>query len=142
MSMSTPILEEILLVDDNSFVNYFNKSILMEMGIVKNVHIASDGFDALNYLKECKIKDTCPELILFEAAMPMVDGPEFIKWVNMLQLLNGSSTKIIALTHGGNESILSELKEMGIDGIIYKPLEKNRFLSMLKELYQTASISS
>ena len=131
---NNPVLEEILLIDDNSFTNFLNKNTIMEMGIVKNIHVALDGFEALKYLKDCKEKNAMPDLILLDVIMPMVDGTEFIKWVKLLNLLN-SSTKITALTGGGYDSRISELKELGLDNVLYKPLDKNLFIELIHKLF-------
>ena len=131
---NNPVLQEILLIDDNSFINYLNKNTLLEMGIVKNIHVAYDGFEALKYLKDCKEKNTMPDLILLDIIMPMVDGTDFIKWVKVLNLLN-SSTKIIALTGGGYDARITELKQLGLDEILYKPLDKKHFIEVIQKLF-------
>ena len=72
------MLEKVLIVDDNSeFVVSLYKYIQMEITYIKIIGIASNGNEALEYIKKTK-----PDIIILELKMPKLNGIDFLKKIN------------------------------------------------------------
>jgi response regulator of citrate/malate metabolism len=142
MVKSEMLFEEILLIDDNRFCNYFTKDIILEMRITKEIIVAENGLEGLNYLKGCRVTKKYPGLILLDMIMPMVDGIDFMRKVEAMKLLKDTSTSVIGLTSGGNDERIKKMQGIGLSGIMYKPLDKEKFSAILGKLYKNYNACS
>ena len=68
-------LKKILLVDDDVAVNFINRLTLKENNIDCKVTEATNGQQALDQIAADK---DCPDLILLDINMPVMDGFEFL----------------------------------------------------------------
>jgi len=73
---STPIINTILLVDDNPADNMVHRRILQGMNIAEKILDFLYAQDALDYLKSPDGKDA--ELIFLDINMPQMNGFEFL----------------------------------------------------------------
>src|SRR5690606_32842970 len=77
--------KRILLVDDDDTSNLLSTMVITDMEIAEDVDVAFNGEEAINYiLKNCKNggetgERHCPELILLDINMPVMDGFEFLE---------------------------------------------------------------
>lgn len=79
----TPLLNLILLVDDDETTNHVNKRLLTKLNIAREIKTFGNGKDALAYLRlACgpdKTEETiCPDLVFLDIRMPVMDGFDFL----------------------------------------------------------------
>ena len=68
-------INSLLLVDDNEATNTLNRALLEQTGFARQIHVASNGFDALDYISGARSNEHCqqPQLILLGGNMPLLD---------------------------------------------------------------------
>ena len=73
----------VLVVDDSVINQKVLKRMLVRLG-VKEIHLASDGRKALEYLKENESRVELPNVILSDLNMPNMDGYELISHIRQM----------------------------------------------------------
>lgn len=122
----------ILLVDDDEITNFINVNLLEDMQIASQIRITTNGKEALQFLEEHFQDTSCPELILLDINMPMVDGFEFLDQFHKLQLKDQEKTKVVALTTSNNPKDIQKLQDYGVKDLINKPLTKEKLDNLIE----------
>src|ERR1051326_286565 len=80
-------INTVLLVDDNEATNFLNKILLEQCGFARHIEVATNGFDALDYVSGRKSgnKCLCPHLIFLDGYMPLLDGWEFLREIERIK---------------------------------------------------------
>lgn len=104
---------KILIVEDYQDAREFMKLLMEDYGY--QVTEAGDGLEAL----EC-LKSVCPDLILMDMSMPLMDGIAATKAIRKLK--DGSFIPIIAVTAHGKQFYERALAA-GCNDLIEKPLD-------------------
>ena len=125
----------ILLVDDDKVNNFISCQLIENLGITDQVHISYNGRDAINYIQNLSFhSETCPELILLDIEMPVMDGYEFLEVFNSLTIKNKEAIKVIILTASHRHEDIEKSKILGVDYFLSKPLNKQKFKKILNSL--------
>jgi CheY-like chemotaxis protein len=107
-------LNLILLVDDDDTTNYVNNRTLLRTQVAREVKIFTDGQQALQYLQASCLPGqqggACPDLILLDIKMPVMDGFEFLNTYKQLGLGKTTSTQIMMLTSSASFYDLKRLE--------------------------------
>jgi CheY-like chemotaxis protein len=122
----------ILLIDDDLVTNFTNQLLLEDMNVTNKVLVAHNGKEAINLIKQSCEEDTCPELILLDINMPVMNGFEFLQAYEALGFVSDLSVVIVMLTTSLNPLDVDRLKDAPIRGHLNKPLTEN----MMRELLQ------
>lgn len=120
-------LQTILLVDDDETTNFLHRRLLTRLDVVKQIAVATNGEEALNYLKSyCQAPFTnagCPLLIFLDIKMPVMDGFEFLREYEQLADSLNPAIRIVMLSSSANPVDLERLKEYSKEYKYYfKPL--------------------
>lgn len=112
-------MKRILIVDDNVLMRK------MIINLFSNHDVkfdeAADGSEGLT-----KMSATRYDLVITDLVMPVMEGIEMILEAKR----NFPEVKIIAIS-GGEPFYLYLAKKLGVQEIFTKPLEKNRFMSVV-----------
>jgi len=129
----------ILVVDDDRVSNYVTENVLRSLGISSMINVVSDGQAALEYIRyQCKEDDyACPDLILLDINMRLVDGIEFVREYRKLHL-NVHSIIVILSTLPLKKEQRMELQEMGIFDFLVKPLNTEKLIQIMDQHFSTA----
>lgn len=125
-------LNTILLIDDDQINNYLNEVLLKELGIAQAVKVVLNGKQALEYLLDhCEAthksehkRSFCPELIIFDHHMPVMDGMEFIQALNQIGFVNRQEVVFILLAIHTAQEDIEAFKGLGVQEFTNKPLSK------------------
>ena len=130
-------LDLVLLIDDDETTNYLNKRVLDKVGVGKQIEIVSNGEDALDYLRQaCDGAHQCPDLILLDIKMPVMDGFEFLEEYKNLDLAFKDRIAIIMLTSSASFYDLERLKEYpDVKKHYSKPLTEADVREMMQEFF-------
>ncbi len=117
---------KVLVVDDVEFSRIFLKELLKKMNL--DIFEAENGQESIAITHKYQ-----PDVILMDIQMPVMDGIEATR-----QLKNDQKTKsipIIGVTAASSAMTSSSIMEKGFDGLLLKPLERNKLLfELLKYL--------
>ena len=128
-------LNSILLVDDDEDDNYFHQITINEMNIVKQIAIATNGIEAIAYLK--KENQTPPDIIFLDLNMPKMNGWEFLDQYKHLSLAQKSKVLILILSTSANPDDVKKAKEIQeVTGFETKPLTKELLTKILQQHFQ------
>lgn len=129
---------EILLVEDNPNDVMIARRALTRSLVSHRLSVARDGQEALEYLfrrgafGEGEMPPR-PELILLDLNLPRIDGFEVLR-----TLKSDSNLKripIIVLTTSEREEDVINAYQWGANTFISKPVEFDRFMSIIKHIY-------
>lgn len=125
-------IEKILLVDDDSINNFINARLLKKLEIADEVNISLNGEEAINYLNDCS---NCPQLILLDINMPVMDGFGFLDCYNTCACCKNSPV-IVVLTTSSNKRDLERLTEYpSVTAFLNKPLTEEKITKVVKEYF-------
>ncbi len=112
----------ILVIDDEPGIRTTLTAILEEEGY--NVVAAEDGYKGIEAAKKTKFK-----IAFIDVRMPGIDGVETFKEIKEIS----PDTIVFIMTAVLAEDILKEAVELGVQSILYKPLDIDLILRVIKE---------
>ncbi len=129
-------LNSIFVIDDDPISIFLVETILQDMNISDCILSATNGLEALEVIEErCSDDATngCPELILLDINMPIMDGFEFMDKFQKLPYPHLDKAKVIILTSSSNLQDVEKSKHFSIYGYMIKPLTKDKLGTLLEE---------
>lgn len=126
-------LQSVLLVDDDLASNYLTRAIIQDMDITEKIHTTSNGEEALLFMRQHCLDTNkyCPELILLDVNMPVMDGFEFLEEFQKLSDLNHNKTTIVMLTTSSNQRDTEKARKYKVACYLEKPLTEDSIRSVL-----------
>ncbi|MDD9951780.1 MAG: response regulator [Zetaproteobacteria bacterium] len=123
----------ILLVeddDDHAELVAFN---LEAQGIIKSLDRASDGIEALEYMKHCSKQQnsTMPDLILLDLKLPKMDGLEVLAELKRDEAYK--SIPIVMLSTSDSEADQATAYQNYANGYMIKPMDFDIFVEMVRD---------
>lgn len=135
-----PRLSSVLLVDDDTTANFLNKLLIQRAGITEHLLVAEDGAQALRTLATTCVspgRAQCPDLILLNLNMPVLNGIEFLQAYQHLPATQRQGIVVLLLTSASVERDLRQLQDLPLDGILEKPLTAAKLQRVLSEHFPT-----
>ena len=128
-------LSSVLLVDDDSTNNFLNQLLIESLGVTDRLLIAENGNQALDLIVNSAGPNE-PALILLDVSMPGMNGIQFLEAYQRLPQARQSATVVIMLTTTMDARDLERLEELNIDGLVSKPLTKEKMEYLLQLHFQ------
>ena len=120
-------IKKILLVDDDAGANFLNRIYLNNYNVVSQIDTALNGREAIDYLAA---SNECPDIILLDINMPVLDGFEFLKIFNE-QNKCSTVSKIFMLTSSTREEDrIAAMSSKYVKGYFDKPLTTSHIEEM------------
>lgn len=131
----------LLIVEDNETDILCLKKAFEKNGIGKAIITASNGQEALAYLKgESPEKGTrIPNLILLDLNMPIMNGFEFLDAVKSDEQLK--AIPVVVLTSSTSTMDMNDSYSNSVAGYIEKPMDPEEYLNVVRVLDQYWSLS-
>jgi CheY-like chemotaxis protein len=129
-----PPLASVLLVDDDPTTNFLNKLLLTRMGVAQQVLIAENGEQALRTLDQtCRDTESpdCPQLILLDMNMPVLNGLAFLEAYAQTPLVHQQTIVVVMLTTSLHPADLSRAQQLPIADFLNKPLTQEKVTALL-----------
>lgn len=131
-------LRRVLLIDDDATTNYVNERIVKGLQITEEVKVLTDGRQGLDYLTaRCGggSQETCPELIILDHHMPVMDGMELIETLHQAGTLERMETVFLLLAVHTSPADLAKFQELGVQEFTPKPLSRERLLEAYRKYW-------
>jgi two-component system chemotaxis response regulator CheY len=112
----------VLVVDDSAAVR--QAVALMAKGAGYTCIEATDGADALRQLDHASV-----DIVLTDLNMPVMDGRTFIS--EMRAQNDKRFIPVLVLTTECHDDVVSELKRLGVTGVLQKPISRDELLVAL-----------
>ncbi len=130
-------LKRILLVDDDNINNFINQRLIKKLNIAEEVNVAVNGEEAIKVIKNT-CDHECPDLILLDINMPVMDGFEFLEEYKKLPIANKDKVVIVMLTTSTNQNDMGRSKNIPIRGFLNKPLTEDKLTKIMKDYFTSA----
>ena len=124
--MSNP--KKILVAEDSSVIINLTKSVLSFEDY--EIKIARNGQQVLNLLEKEDF-----DLILMDLGMPVLDGESCTKTIREMEDPKKSKLPIIAISGNIKNYTIDELRKIGFDDFIQKPLDYDKVLATVKKFF-------
>jgi len=130
------LFKRILLVDDDEDSNFLTKRIIVRSNIADEVATALNGKEAFDMVKECsdeKIeRSKCPDLVLLDIKMPVMNGIEFLQ---VCQSSNLCNIPVVILTSSVDERDREETTRFSfVKDYINKPFTYEKIMDIKSKL--------
>ncbi|MFD2585797.1 response regulator [Croceitalea marina] len=121
---------KILIIDDDEITNFITTTNLTKMGYTNNL-VVTNGQEGIDYL----LANQCPELILLDLNMPVMDGWEFLEVKERLKIC--PDTPIIVTTSSGRPEDMEKTDSFNnILKYMVKPIDFEKVSTLLLELHK------
>ena len=122
-------LERIMLVDDDTYTNLYNKIILEKASVAKEVTEFQNGKEALQYLEQ---GGNHVDLILLDINMPIMNGWQFLEEYEKLSDTKKATIMVIMLTSSVNYDDKKKAEKLDfIKKFINKPLDDDKIKEIM-----------
>ena len=127
----------ILLVEDDKVDSMTIKRALREIKVTNRLDIASNGEEALEFLRDGKNEK--PGIILLDLNMPKMNGIEFLRIMKQDDVLK--AIPVVVLTTSKEDQDRVESFKLSVAGYMIKPVDYLQFVEVMKtiNLYWTLS---
>ena len=124
------IIENAFIIDDDDIYIFGIKKLVQIKKLCKEIHTFSNGFDALQRLKELEAqKKPFPEIILLDIKMPVMNGWEFMEKFSEIDESLRKDTKTYMVSSSIDpEDIEKANKLREIEEYIIKPIDLNTLI--------------
>ena len=118
----------LLLVDDNSTTRFLHRQLLVRLGVAEYVLEAANGQEALSLVRAQCADDfrTCPDLILLDVRMPVLDGFGFMEVYRALPEAQQCAKVVAMLTTSLHPRDLDRAAHFSVTAYLTKPLRSCR----------------
>lgn len=134
-----PLLRCVLLVDDDPTTNYLNRKLLTQLGVANHVLTALNGQEALATVHtHCQpASATCPNLILLDVNMPLMNGFEFLAAYRQLPVTQQQATVVVMLTTSLHPRDVARAQQLAITDFLTKPLTAAKVQELMQAHFAT-----
>ena len=125
---------EILQVEDNPGDVRLTKELFKETKVSNNLHVVSDGAQAMAFLKQQGkfAKVPRPDLILLDLNLPKKDGCKVLAEIKADRKL--MNIPVVILTISGAEEDILKAYNLHANCYITKPIDLDRFAKVIKSI--------
>jgi CheY-like chemotaxis protein len=129
-------MKAILQVEDDPNDVFFLKHALEKADVRNRLCLATDGQEAINYLKGIgkfadREKFPLPALVLLDLKLPHVMGLDVLKWIRQK---SGLPLVVVLLTASAEQEDIASAYRLGANGYLVKPSETSKLVEMMKAI--------
>jgi DNA-binding response OmpR family regulator len=119
-----------LIAEDNKSDVFLIRQALQKAGIEAQIHLASDGEQAVRFFARADLDTAapCPDLVLLDINMPRYKGAEILSRLRASARCAGALVLVVSSSDSQNDR--DEMNGLGADGYFRKPSEFSEFLKL------------
>ncbi|MDO1444685.1 response regulator [Rhodocytophaga aerolata] len=131
----------VLIIDDDSTSVYLTKITLEEMDLAEQILRAKNGQEGLAQIKQYCLNEQaasieCPDLILLDINMPVMNGFELLDELQQLSQTSHMQIKVVALSTSFNPRDIEKIRSFAITDYLEKPITEDKILSLVHASYR------
>jgi chemotaxis family two-component system response regulator Rcp1 len=136
MASVTPVLIEILLVEDNPGDVRLTREALRDAKVRNNVSVAADGVEAMAFLRKqgSHAQAPRPDLIFLDLNLPRKSGREVLEEIKGDEALQ--HIPVVILTTSQAERDILESYRLRANAYVTKPVDLEQFLKVVGAIEQ------
>ena len=125
---------EILLAEDNPGDAKLTRKALEQGNIINNLHVVSDGVEALEYLRQDGeyADNPRPDLMLLDLNMPRKDGREVLEEIKSDAELR--RIPVVVMTSSAAEEDIVQSYDLHANAYLTKPIDFDGFLDVVRSI--------
>jgi CheY-like chemotaxis protein len=135
-------VKHLLVVDDDPAARWLAGAAIQEAAIAENIIFCKNGNQAISYIKENCLPTyddpgrQCPEIILLDVNMPVMDGFEFLEQLSTIEDLRHNNTSVILLSSASYQVVKPKVDKFSILGYLEKPVEAEKLIELVSDKYK------
>ncbi len=133
--MNKERFRQVLVIDDDFSSLFLAQLTLKDMQVAGKVTALQSAEAGLTFLKENCLpdpdKDSCPDLILLDINMPVMDGFDFLEELQRLGQQNLIRRVIVALTSSNSPIDRQRMQAYGVRHFVVKPLTEEKVTELM-----------
>ncbi|WP_192821333.1 response regulator [Rufibacter sp. LB8] len=125
----------ILLIDDDQSANFISQTVIKKLDCAEQVLVAQNGRQALDLIQEHCLTFTpqnCPQLILLDIKMPVMDGFEFLREFEDITWPTRQKPIVVLLTTSASPTDILQAQSYKLGGFLNKPLNKEKLNTLME----------
>ncbi len=127
MKITQPTFQRIIVVDDDPASLFLIELILEEANVNGSIHTFDRATKALQFIQAHCINaqaaaEECPDLILLDLNMPIMDGFEFLEALQELGLRHTIQATVVVLTSSAHRQDQDKAASYHVRSFLTKPL--------------------
>ena len=131
MAIAGPPIE-ILLVEDNPADVRLTVEALKDARVANRLHVARDGVEAINMLKDESGAVPRPDLILLDLNLPRKDGREVLQEIKQDERLR--HIPVVVLSTSQAEQDIAQSYRLRANAFVTKPVEIDHFFEVVRSM--------
>ena len=135
------VFRKILLVDNDKTTQYLAYLVLQELQLTQQTVVLSNGQCALEYVRRHCLPEAangCPDLILLDLHMPVMDGFEFLERLTELGQTSLIEKSIVVLTSSKNGQDYLQARHWQVKDYLVKPITLEKMTDFLNRHYSAS----
>ena len=129
-------IDNIAIIDDDEIYQYASKKIIKSTNRVKNIHVFSNGQEAIDFFQD-NLNDTTslPDLILLDLHMPIIDGWQFLeKYRSFKEKIDKKITIYIITSSMNPDDLIIARGISEVTNYLVKPITLEMFTNILDSI--------
>lgn len=122
----------ILLVEDNPVDIDLTLRALKGKNLSNPIHVARDGEEALDFIKEWEQGKPHPVVILLDLKLPKYSGLEVLKEIKSHEIFK--TIPVVVLTSSAEHLDVKQAYALGANSYIVKPVDFRAFVEVAKQI--------
>src|SRR5579872_3925160 len=129
-------MKSIYIIDDDKLFVFLTKKSIEETLVNTEIKEFGNGQSAIDFIREIADKpELLPDIIFLDLSMPIMDGWEFLKEYIVLEPTLQKKIKLYIFSSSISPHDIERANSIGsVADFIIKPLSKDRFKEMLKDI--------
>ena len=130
--------KKIVVIDDDVTCNFVTEKIIKFLALTEDLEVFSNGKQALDKINhDCIINPNhCPDLILLDMEMPLMDGIQFVKAFAKLKIDKSNLHIALLTTSSPSSAKIKSIRSLGLRYFIDKPLEITKMKSLCEQIWK------